>query len=200
MLDGSDLVKPGRMLIHAPRMLFHMEQGALFSLGAANIQLMSSVHGPFPCTGSLVWSAWCLISSFHGSPPGASPLTKSFASRASDCLGVDDAETAFRDWQGESIPLHFGPGGCGFAAPDEVPDHSPYLAAHSGVWIPACRQDVLSFIHVGLITFEIQGSVVCKRLVSDAASFGQGQTFYPMPGIFQHVTQHVGGYDEEIGS
>jgi hypothetical protein len=27
MLNGSDLVRPGRMLIHAPRMLFHMEQG-----------------------------------------------------------------------------------------------------------------------------------------------------------------------------
>lgn len=86
MLDGSDLVRPGQMLIHAPRMLFHMDQGALFSLGATNIQLMSGVHGPFPCTSSLVWSAWCLISSFHGSPPGASPLTKSFTNRASNCV------------------------------------------------------------------------------------------------------------------
>jgi len=54
LLVGSSLVRPSRTLIHAPRMLFHMEQGVLFSLGAAKIQLMSSVSSPFPWTGSLV--------------------------------------------------------------------------------------------------------------------------------------------------
>jgi hypothetical protein len=37
ILEKSDLVRPGRTLIHTPRMFFHMEQGALLSLGAAKI-------------------------------------------------------------------------------------------------------------------------------------------------------------------
>ncbi len=67
-------------------MLFHREVGGLLSLVAANIQLISCVLGPSPWTGSLTWLALCLKSSFHGSPPGARPLTKSFASKASDWI------------------------------------------------------------------------------------------------------------------
>lgn len=85
-LDGSDFVKPGLTLIHAPRMFFHMEHGILLNLGTTNIQLISGVLGPLPCTRSLVWSALCLTNSFHISPPGESLLTNSFASKASDCV------------------------------------------------------------------------------------------------------------------
>jgi len=84
LLVGSSLVRLGRTLIHAPRMFFHMEQGVLFSLGAAKIRLMSGVSGPFPWTGSLVWSAWCLIGSFQGSPSSTRPLTSNLARSASD--------------------------------------------------------------------------------------------------------------------
>jgi hypothetical protein len=86
ILNGSNLIKPGRTLIHAPRMFFHMEQGALLNLGVANIQLISGVLWPLPCTSSLVWSAWFLINFFHSYPPGANPLIKSFASKASDYI------------------------------------------------------------------------------------------------------------------
>jgi len=66
-------------------MFFHIEGCICLNLGATKSQLISGVFGPFPCTGSLVWSAFCMISSFHGSPPpGARPLTSNLASRASD--------------------------------------------------------------------------------------------------------------------
>ncbi len=85
-LVGSVLQSPGLTLIQAWRMHFHREVGGLLSLVAANIQLISCVLGPSPWTGSLTWLALCLKSSFHGSPPGARPLTKSFASKASDWI------------------------------------------------------------------------------------------------------------------
>jgi hypothetical protein len=65
-------------------MLFHNEHGGLLSLGAANSQFMSWVLGPMPWTVSLTWSALCLKNSFQGSLPGARPLIRSFARRASD--------------------------------------------------------------------------------------------------------------------
>jgi hypothetical protein len=51
-------------------MLFHIECQIRLSLGVAKSQLISGVLGPFPCTGNMIWSAFCLISSFQGSPPG----------------------------------------------------------------------------------------------------------------------------------
>ncbi len=65
-------------------MLFHKEVRGLLSLVAANIQFMSCVFGPSPWIGSLTWLALCLKSSFQGSPPGARPLMRSFANKASD--------------------------------------------------------------------------------------------------------------------
>jgi len=65
-------------------MFFHIEGPGLLSFGAANSQLMSGVGGPLPWIGSLTWSAYLLISSFHGSPPGARPLISSLAKKASD--------------------------------------------------------------------------------------------------------------------
>jgi len=82
-LVGSDFVRPGLTLIHAPRKFFQMEHGSLLSLGAAKIQLIFGVFGPLPCTGSLVSLALCLTNSFHDSPLGARPLTNSFVNRAS---------------------------------------------------------------------------------------------------------------------
>lgn len=46
--------------------------------------MTSGVSRPLLCTGNLIWSALCRMSSFHGSPPGASPLISSLAKRASD--------------------------------------------------------------------------------------------------------------------
>ncbi len=86
LLVGPSLVRPGRTLIHAPRMLFHIEQGDLLSLGATKIQFISGMSGPLPWTGSLVRSAWCLINSFQGSLPGVKPRTSNFARSASDWI------------------------------------------------------------------------------------------------------------------
>jgi hypothetical protein len=65
-------------------MLFHREAGGLLSLVVGNIQFMSCVFGPSTWIGSLTWLALCLRSSFQGSPPGARPLMRSFANKASD--------------------------------------------------------------------------------------------------------------------
>jgi hypothetical protein len=46
VLDRSDLVRPDLTLIHVSRIRYHMEHGVLLSLGAANIQLISSVLRP----------------------------------------------------------------------------------------------------------------------------------------------------------
>ncbi len=84
LMVDSILHMPCFMLSQAPIMLFHNEHGSLLSLGAAKSQLMSWVLGPMPWTGSLIWLALCLKSSFQGSPPGARPLIRNFASRAFD--------------------------------------------------------------------------------------------------------------------
>ncbi len=47
-------------------------------------QFRSGMEGPLPWRGSLVWPALCQTNSFHGSPPGANLLTKSFTSKASN--------------------------------------------------------------------------------------------------------------------
>ncbi len=65
-------------------MLFHREARGFLSLVAANIQFMSCVFGPNPWVRSLTWLVLCLRSSFQGSPPGARPLMRSFANKASD--------------------------------------------------------------------------------------------------------------------
>jgi len=83
-LVGFDLVRPGLTLSQEPKMLFHIEGLVLLSFEAANSQLMSGMDGPLPWTDSLIWSAFFLISSFHGSPPGARPLISSLAKRAFD--------------------------------------------------------------------------------------------------------------------
>ncbi|CAN5951457.1 unnamed protein product, partial [Sphagnum jensenii] len=44
----------------------------------------SEMEGPLPWRRSFVWPTLCQTNSFHGSPPGTNPLTKSFASKASD--------------------------------------------------------------------------------------------------------------------
>jgi hypothetical protein len=36
-------------------------------------------------------------------------------------------------------------------------------------------------------------------LISDVATSWQGHAFYCVLGVFQHVTQHIGSYDEEVG-
>jgi hypothetical protein len=64
-------------------MFFQREVGGLLNLVAVNIQFMSCVFGPSPWIGSLTWLALCLRNSFQGSPPGARPLMKSFANKAS---------------------------------------------------------------------------------------------------------------------
>jgi hypothetical protein len=135
------LARRGRMLIQAPRMLFHIEQGALFSLGVAKIQWMSVVSGPFPWAGSLVWSAWCLINSFQGSPPGARPLTRSFARKASDCdLGSIMPSPPLA--MGRVRVSHFTLArvGATFPPPNKVPYDFAHLAAHAGIKVPACGQ------------------------------------------------------------
>ncbi len=83
-LVGSNLHSPGLTLSQEWRMLFHKEAGGLLSLVVANIQFMSCVFGPSMWIGSLTWLALCLRSSFQGSPPGARPLMRSFANKASD--------------------------------------------------------------------------------------------------------------------
>ncbi len=65
-------------------MLFHIDILRRFSLGAARNQFRSRMEGPLLWRGSLVWPALCQTNSFHGSPLEANPLTKSFASKASD--------------------------------------------------------------------------------------------------------------------
>jgi hypothetical protein len=79
LMVSSVLHRPYLMLSQAPNMLFHNEHGSLLNLGATKSQLMSWVLGPMPWTGSLIWSALCLKSSFQGLPPGARPLIRSFA-------------------------------------------------------------------------------------------------------------------------
>ncbi len=83
-LVGSDLLKPDLTLIHALKILFYREHGGRLSLGAEKSQFISWVLGPKPWTGSFTWSALCLMSSFQGSAPGARPLMRSLARRASD--------------------------------------------------------------------------------------------------------------------
>ncbi len=81
---GSDLVRPSLTFSQALMVLFHIEHWSLLSLGAARSQLSSGLVGPLPWTGSLVWSALCLISFFQGSPPGVRPFTSNLASSTSD--------------------------------------------------------------------------------------------------------------------
>jgi len=95
--DGSDLFSPGLALSQASTMLFHIDLLRRFSLGAAKSQVKSGMEGPLPWRGSLVWPALCQTSSFHGSPPGANPLTKSFASKAS--------EEPVQIWDGGSLAV-----------------------------------------------------------------------------------------------
>ncbi len=82
---GSNFVRPTLTLNQEPRMLFQNEHFVCLNLGVAKSQFMSGMLGPLPCTGKWTWSAWCFKISFYGSPPRASPLTRSLARSASDC-------------------------------------------------------------------------------------------------------------------
>jgi hypothetical protein len=82
--DGSDLLSPSLALSQASTMFFHIDLLRHLSLGAARSQFRSGMEGPLPWRGSLVWPALCQTNSFNGSPLGANPFTKSFASKASD--------------------------------------------------------------------------------------------------------------------
>jgi hypothetical protein len=81
---GSDFVRPTFTLSQEPRMFFQNEHFVYLNLGATKSQFMSKMLGPFPCTEIWTWFAWCLRIFFQGSPPGASPLTRSLARSASD--------------------------------------------------------------------------------------------------------------------
>jgi hypothetical protein len=81
---GSLFVKPCLAFIQASTMLLHIERLSRLSLGAARSQLKSGVDGPFPWRSSLVRPALFQTNSFQGSPPGARPLTSSFARSASN--------------------------------------------------------------------------------------------------------------------
>ncbi len=84
VLVGFDLLSPGLTVSQAPNILFQREAGGFFSLGAMNSQCMSWLQGPRLWTERRTRSTLCLRRSFQGSSPGARPLTRSFARRASD--------------------------------------------------------------------------------------------------------------------
>jgi hypothetical protein len=78
---GSNFVRPTLTLSQEPRMFFQNEHFNFLNLEVANRQFISEMFG----TGRWTWSVRCLIISFQGFPPGATPLTKSLARSASDC-------------------------------------------------------------------------------------------------------------------
>ncbi|CAM6077797.1 unnamed protein product [Sphagnum tenellum] len=136
-LIGSALVRPGLTFSQAPIMLFHIKQWILLSLGAVKRESMSRVLGPLPWMGSLIWSALCLISSFQGSPPRASPLISNLANRASDCVfGSMIPRSPLGGRERQRVPFDFGACGCVLTTPDEVSDNSPDLGAHPWVGVP----------------------------------------------------------------
>ncbi len=132
--DGSDLLNLGLALSQASTMFFPIDLLRRFSLGAARSQFRSEMEGPLPWRGSLVWPALCHTSSFHGSPPGANPLTKSFASKASDWdLGSVTPSLPCAIGSSSVSHLTLARVGVSLPPPNKVSNEPPDLAAHLGI-------------------------------------------------------------------
>jgi hypothetical protein len=137
---GSDFAKPTLTLSQEPRMLFQNEHFICLSLGAAKSQFMSRMFGPLPCTGRWILSTRCRKISFQGSPPKASPLTKSLASNASDYALRSMIPKSPLD-KGSVRKSHLTLARVLEAFPPyEVSYHSSNLVAHPRIGVPTSRQ------------------------------------------------------------
>ncbi len=75
------------------------------------------------------------------------------------CLGINDSKASFGNWERDCVPFHLGSCRCGLAAPNEISDYTPYLAAHSGVRVPVYKLSFEGQHHIVEVHFHGEAEI-----------------------------------------